>query len=432
MNILDSTKLAILGGKPIRTRPYPKHTTQLGDEEKREVIATLDDGELSGFSGWSGPRFLGGARVRQLEADLCVFFGVQYAVTFNSATSALHASLVAAGIGPGDEVIVSPYSMVASATCVLMCNAIPVFADVEPDMFCLDPASVEMNITAQTRAILTVNLFGQPSNLASLSRLADQYNLVLIEDNAQSPGSQYGSMLAGTVGEMGVLSFNYHKAIQCGEGGAIITNSDELADRCRLVRNHGEACVVDMGRGEMECQLGFNYRLTELQAAVAIPQLRKLNSLTAKRQELASILENGLNAFPFLRPPIVRNECTHVYYVYGMRYIESVLGVSRDIFFKALAAEGVSVGQGYVKPLYLLPIFQKRLPYTKGCPYTCGHYSGEVSYAEGICPNVEMLYSRELLTTEICRYPNNQDDMREFVLAVEKISDQSNSLKSLA
>jgi len=432
MNTLENSKLAILGGKPIRSKPYSPHTTQLDEAEKREVLATLDDGELSGFSGRSGPRFLGGKRVRQLETDIGEYFGVRYAVSFNSATSALHAVLAAAGIGPGDEVIVSPFSISASATSVFMCNAIPIFADVEPDLFCLDPVSVERNITPRTRAILTVNLFGQPSALNALSEIAARYNLVLIEDNAQSPGALFGSHYAGTIGKMGVLSFNYHKAIQCGEGGAVITNDDEVAQRCRLVRNHGEACVSDMGREEMENQLGFNFRLTELQAAVAIPQLKKLNGLVAIRQELASTLDRALKIFPFLKIPTIRRECTHVYYLYAMRYQEEILGISRSMYFRALAAEGISVSQGYMKPLYLLPIFQKKLPYTKGCPFTCGHYTGFASYEVGSCPTVEALYGHELLTTDICKYPNRVEDIVEFAQAIEKVADNASLLKRMA
>ena len=400
------------------------------EAERQMVLALLDDGELSGFSGRAGARFLGGEYVRRLEQDVCRIFGVRHAVSFNSATSALHGTIAAAGIGPGDEVITSPYSMSASASCVLMNNAVPVFADIDPATYCLDPLSVERRITPRTKAILTVNLFGHPSALPRLKRLAADRGLKLIEDNAQAAGATCEGRLAGTWGDMGVLSLNYHKAIQCGEGGLVITNDDELALRCQLIRNHGEAVAPDIERGDMENQLGWNYRLTELAAAVAIPQFGKLDRLVSIRRELSAELTGKLARFECLKLPTPAAGCTHTYYLYALQFDRKAAGISRGTFTAALKAEGIPVTEGYVKPIYLLPMYQKRLAYTKGCPFTCGHYDGVPDYTKGLCPVVEKMFEERLLITDVCKYPNTSSDVADVVAAIEKILEGTASLRT--
>ena len=424
---------ALLGGEPVRSTPYPKHTTNLNDEEKQEILDVIDDGELSGFSGRSGDRFLGGAKVKLLEADFAKYFKVKHAVSFNSATSALHGAIAAAGIGPGDEVITSPYTMSSSATAVLMNNAIPIFADIDPDTFNISPSSIEEKITDKTRAIMAVNIFGQPAELDKIKQIAIRHGLILIEDSAQSPGAFFNGELAGTIGEMGVFSLNYHKMIQCGEGGILITNDDTLALKAQLVRNHGELVVPDIeGLEDMDNQLGWNYRLTELQAAVAIPQLRKLKGFTDRRNDLAEYLTDQLKAFDFLATPLIHPEATHVYYVYAIKYDEEKLGIPRSIFAQALRAEGMVVGEGYMKPLYLNPVFQKKMAYTKGCPYSCAHYNSDIQYKKGLCPVTEDLYEKTLLTTEIIKYPNTETEVDEFISAVVKIADNAAELKAFS
>lgn len=439
---MKAKELALLGGKPVRSNPYPPHSTIIKDDdaEQKEILEVLASGHLSGFSARADERFfLGGEKVRKLEEEFCQRFGTRFAVTFNSATSALHAAVSAAEIGPGDEVITTPYSMTASASCILHQNAIPVFADIDRETFCIEPRSVEECVTPRTRAILVVNLFGQPAELEELNRIAQKHNLFLIEDNAQSPGALYHGKFAGTIGKMGIFSLNYWKTIQTGEGGVTVTNDEELANRLRLVRNHGEVIVQDLGRDDMVNMLGWNYRMTELEAAVGIPQLRKLDFFNQWRQKLASVLTGALKESDFLTPPTVRPYCTHVYYLYVLKFDETRIGVDRKTFVRALKAEGitdandVAVAEGYVKPLYLLPIYQKRLAYGhNGCPFTCQQYTGSINYRKGLCPVAERMYEKEVITTNICRYPNTEEDVLDFAKAVDKIAQNAGKLRAYA
>lgn len=430
-----SKTLAIFGGEPVRKEPYPVHTTMINATEEKEVLEVLRSGHLSGFSARPGDRFLGGPKVRQLEDDFARYFGVKYAITFNSATSALHGAVSAAGIGPGDEVIVPPTTMSATASSVLMQNAIPVFADIEDETFGLDLEAVEQAITSRTKAILTVNLFGHPSRLKELEDIAPKHNLLLIEDNAQSPGAQCNGRLAGTIGRMGIQSLNYHKGIQTGEGGVVLTNDKKIAEHLQLTRNHGEVVIGHMDKSEnldLINMLGWNYRLTEVQAAIGIPQLKKLDELNAIRIKLADLLSDGLREYDFLTTPLVRENCNHVYYLYPMRFHQEQIGISRDIFVKAMQAEGISLSQGYVKPIYLEPMYQRKLAYgSRGCPFRCPWYSGLTSYDQGLCPTAERLHFEEFIITDICKYPNGEKEIDEFVEAVKKIMDNIKALKEL-
>lgn len=427
-----ANKLALLGGEPVRKEPYPIHTTIIDDAEEKEVVEVLRGGHLSGFSARPGERFLGGPKVREMEGQFCNYFGTKYAVSLNSATSALHGAISAAKIGPGDEVITSPYTMSATASSILMQNAIPVFADIEDRSYGLDPLSVHERITERTRAILTVNLFGHPSRLKELKKFADKYNLVLIEDNAQSPGAIYEGKLSGTIGQMGILSLNYHKAIQTGEGGVVVTDDLKIAEHLQLVRNHGEVVIGKMVREDIVNVLGYNYRLTEVQAAIGIPQLKKLDYFNSVRQKLAELLTKGLQQFDFLTLPVVEKECTHVYYLYPVRFHEEKAGISRSVFIKAMRAEGISLNEGYMRPLYLEPIFQKKIAYgNKGCPFSCPFYGQNIRYEEGLCPTAERLYFKEMITTDICKYPNTEKEVDEFIAAVQKIEDNFSVFKKI-
>jgi dTDP-4-amino-4,6-dideoxygalactose transaminase len=424
---------ALLGGPAVRTKPYPSHSTMMGAAEEQEVLEVLRSGHLSGFSARPGERFLGGPKVQKLEADFAAYFGVKFAVSLNSATSALHAALAAAGIGPGDEVITSPTTMSATASSVLMTNAIPVFADIEDETYGLDPASVAARITPRTKSILTVNLFGHPSRLEDLEALARKHDLLLIEDNAQAPGAMVNGRRAGTMGVMGIQSLNYHKGIQTGEGGVVLTNDPGLSLRLQLIRNHGEVVVdrLENPPADLVNLLGWNYRLTELQAAVGIPQLTKLDRLNATRIGLADRLTQGLRQFDFLTPPVVRPGCTHVYYLYPLRYHADRLGLRRETFVAVMRAEGISLAAGYVRPIYLEPMYRQRLAYGRqGCPFTCPFYQGRVSYEPGLCPVAERLHFEEILTTDICKYPNTEQEVEEFVHAVRKVADNLTALKA--
>lgn len=422
-----SDALAVLGGEKVRKIPYPEHSTMINEREEKLVLEVLRSGHLSGFSARPGERFLGGPKVREFEEKFEARFGVRSAVTFNSATSALHAAVAAAGVGPGDEVIVPPTTMSATATAIVMQNGIPVFVDIENETYGLNPTLVEAAVTPRTKAILVVNLFGHPARLLEIKNIAVKHGLVLIEDNAQSPGAMCEGSLAGTIGEMGIQSLNYHKMIQTGEGGVVLTNDLGYSDHLELVRNHGEVVVGHLpGIEERDIVnvIGWNYRLTELQAAVGIPQFEKLDYLLNERIRLARMLTKVLRQFSFLTPPMERSGCSHVYYLYPIRFDREAAGFTRGQFVKAIQAEGISIGAGYVKPIYLEPMYQRKIAYgSRGCPFTCPLYEGSRDlYRKGICPTAEKLYFDELLTTDICKYPNSEREVEEFAEAVLKIT----------
>jgi len=425
------SKLALLGGKKVREKPFINNAI-IGEEERKRVNDVLDSGMLSGFIAKAGEYFSGGKCVKEFETLVREYFETKYAVSVNSATAALHIAVGACGIGPGDEVIVTPYSMCASATCIIMQNAVPVFVDIEEDTFCMNPKMIKEAITPRTKAILVVHLFGYPANMGEIIRIAREHNLYVIEDCAQAPGSSYNGKLVGTIGDIGIFSLNQHKTITCGEGGFAITDNENLALRMQLIRNHGEAIVGDMNVEEIENIVGFNYRMTELEAAVTIGQFKQLDTLNDYRIELAEYLTEKLSRFDGLILPKKDKENTHVYFVYPIRIKDEVTGTSRNAFVNALQAEGIPFGEGYVKPIYLEPLYQKRIAYGKdGCPFTCGLYKGEVNYKKGICPVSERLYEKELFLTSVCKYPHTEDDMDDVVKAFEKVFDNLKELKGL-
>ena len=261
------SKLAIHGGKPIREKPFPAYNT-IGQEEKEAVLRVLDSGILSKFIAARGNDFYGGIEVRSLEEEWASYFGVKHAISVNSCTSGIYAAVGAIAVEPGEEIIVSPYTMAASAAAPLIYNAIPVFADIEEDYFCLNPESIEERISERTRAIIVVDLFGQPYDADRINSLAERHGIYVIEDAAQAPGAQYKGRYGGTLGDIGVFSLNYHKHIHCGEGGIVVTDNDDLAEKVRLIRNHAEAVVEDRSRMDLVNMIGFNFRMTEIEAAI--------------------------------------------------------------------------------------------------------------------------------------------------------------------
>lgn len=416
-------KLAINGGSPVRSAPFPLYVT-IGEEEKRAVMEVLDSTVLSKFLGTWSPDFFGGPRVQKLEREWADYFGIRHAVSVNSATSGLYAAVGAAGVGPGDEVIVSPYTMTASATAALVYGGIPVFADIDPDTFCLSPASIRERITPRTRAIIVVDLFGHPAEMDEIMRIARQHGLVVIEDAAQAPGARYHGRNAGTLADLGVFSLNYHKTIHCGEGGVVVTNSDEYAGRLQLIRNHGEVVVQKKGVIDLVNMVGFNYRMTEIEAAIASEQLKKLETLVAPRIAAAEFLTGELAGLPGLTPPAVRPDVRHGYYIYVLKYDASVTGVPRAKFAAALRAEGVPVAEGYVEPIYLQPMYQQRIAFGKdGFPFTYPGYQGELNYAKGICPVTEHMHFEALLYGDYCHAAMTRQDLTDIANAFRKVAE---------
>lgn len=415
-------KLAIEGGTPVRSTPFPAYRT-IGSEEKAAVAEVMDSGVLSAFLGTWSPEFLGGPRVRKLEEEWSRHFGIAHAVSMNSATSGLFAALGAAGVGPGDEVIVSPYTMTASAVGPLIYNAIPVFADIDPDTFCLSAATIRARLTERTRAIVVVDIFGHPAPMDEIMALADGRGIVVIEDAAQAPGAMLGGRFAGTLGHIGVFSLNYHKHIHSGEGAVVVTGDSRLAERLQLIRNHAEVVLQKKGTADLNNMLGFNYRMTELEAAIASEQLRKLDRLVEERIGRADQLTGLLGAIPGIRPPLVAAGAKHAYYLYVMHYDRDQVGVDRAEFARALRGEGIPLAEGYVEPIYLQPLYQQRTLFGgTGSPWTDpANRGGEVSYDRGICPVVERMHFAEVIYTNAVHAQTTAADIADIAAALDKV-----------
>jgi perosamine synthetase len=416
---LSASRLALFGGPPSVSAPLPAHRS-LGAEEEAAALRVVRSGTLSAFYGSVGPNFLGGREVRGLEAAWSERFAIPFSVSMNSATSGLIAAVGACAVGPGDEVIVPPFTMSASATCVRVWGATPVFADVRRDTFTLDPASVAARITERTRCIVAVNLFGQSADVDELLALARPRGIRVVEDNAQAPGALYKGRPAGTAADIGVFSLNGHKTIQVGEGGVCCTGDEDLARRLQLIRNHGESVVREMGGvSRPEQILGFNFRMGEIEAAMAVEQLRKLDALNAPRVRIAEALDARLHGLPGLAVPAVGRERTHVYYVYALTVDPAVAGVSRRALVRALLAEGVECFEGYCRPLYLEPLYQGDWPGKDGRVY-----------GPGLCPVSERLFE-ETLFFHALLHPGIEPHVGAIAEAFHKVWDARAELSSI-
>ena len=422
--------LALLGGKKIRDEGFAPQQ-DFGDEEKRLVMEVLDSKILSGFLASPGEKFMGGEKVRALEAMFKDHYGARHALAVNSATAGLHCAVAAINVNPGDEVLVTPYSMCASATAIVMHNAIPIFVDIDEDDFCMDPEEIKKAITPRTKAIIAVHLFGYPAQMDKIMRIARDNGLKVIEDAAQAHDCHYEGSYAGTIGDIGVFSFNQNKTISTGEGGMILTNDDELARRISLIRNHGEVVVEQYPVQTIAGIIGYNYRMTELEAAVGIAQFKKIGKLTSHRVGLANYLTSRLKKLaPVITTPKVRQSLEHVYFVYPMKFNAKEAGIDRNKFAEAVRAEGVPLFTGYVRPIYFEPMYQQLLAYGDGgFPFRGPHITRQISYPKGTAPVCERMHFQELMTTPICHYPLNEADIDDFVAALEKVLDNRQELK---
>lgn len=381
-------KLAISGGPKVRTRLFPNQDT-FTTEEKDAVLRVFANGRPSGYRANKGFHFYGGTEVQAFEKEFAetICFDLDHvAIACNSATSGLFIACAAIDLKQGDEVIVTPYSMTCSATIPAWFGAKPIFADVEAEYFCIDPNSIADKITKKTKAIIAVDLFGQPCNYSAIKQIIRYaearygHKIYLVTDTAQAPGASYTAVNfkgeaekaqpAGAIGDLGVFSFNFGKHMTCGEGGMILVSDPELAMRCRLIMNHAESVVNDHKEDNFFIKtykdlLGLNLRMTEFQAAIAREQLKKLNSNINTRIHNVNFLNKMLSEIPVIKLAQIREHCKHSYYVSAYLWDEDSAGIHRDEFIEAVSAElmpregrdgeGVQIGCGYIRPINLMP-----------------------------------------------------------------------------
>ena len=407
-------ELAINGGPKACEREWPTWPVW-GEEERRALLGVLESGEW-----WYGEK------VRQFEAAFARFQSARYGVTCSSGTAALEAALLALGIGAGDEVVVPPYTFVATASAVLRINAIPIFADIQPHTLCIDPDDVERKISERTRAIMPVHLAGYVADMDRLSELARAHDLFIIEDACHSWGSQWRGKGTGALGTCGAFSFQATKNISSAEGGIILTDDEALAETCRSYTN--------CGRGKdrpwyQHFVLGGNLRMTEFQGALLLAQLGRLEEQTLRRQANAEILDDGLGAVAGIRTLKGDSRMTRRgYHMYCFRLDLSVLGTTRERFLEALRAEGVPSVAGYPYPLYRNPLFERRGEGPKFCPVSCPYYARELDYTKVACPVCE----------EVCRdtcwimHANllaDETAMHDIVAAIAKVCQNVGELR---
>jgi perosamine synthetase len=444
---------AILGGTPVRTKPFVVGP-MVGVEEEDLIIEAVRKHNFSRYVGASSPdiettlrmtsaeaasiradwHFLGGENVRLFGAAFAQYFGSKYAIPINSATSGLSAALAAAGVGPGDEVIVPAISFSATGSAVLLFNAIPVFVDVDPRTFCLSPAAVEAAISPRTKAILPVHLLGNACDMDSLMAIARRHRLAVIEDCAQGPGVKYRGRYVGTIGSAGVFSFQQSKNIMTGEGGMVLTDDPEIARKVRLILNHGETVLDDRHTDdEIANVIGCNFRMTELVAAVGRAQLPRLATVNEWRMRNYRILVDAVFDLPWLTPPHVPAEVDYVCHALAFLYDAKGAGCPRDVFAAAIRAEGVPVGTGYVRTMYESPTFLRRVALGKdGWPWTAGPSPSPVRYQRGQCPVAESLLADQFIWIYHVAHPSTKDDMLDVANAFHKVASHLPEIASRA
>ena len=420
--------LAILGGTPVRTAPFSSQP-HIGETEKKYVTECLNEKMFSRFIGSPVPGYreqlalnsreaansqdfwsvLGGKYVRLFEAEFAKKHDVNYAISMNSATSCLTAALIACGIQPGDEVVTTALSFTATATSISLMGGKAVCTDVSPDTYCMDMKSLEKAVTEKTKAIIPVHLLGNAGNIAEIKTFCEDRNIILIEDSAQALRSKKNNIYLGSIGSIGVFSFQESKNIMTGEGGMAITNDPELAYRLRLIRNHGEALVDETDAPErIKAALGYNYRLPEILAAIGYAQAQKIEYLNNVRKDNFKYLEGGLSSFSFLKLQQITNDPGQFFpYCVGMRFDATDFGVSRDLFAIALRAEGIPVSTGFPRLMNENLIYESEIK----------------------TPIAHKLNYEEYLAFFLVGQPNNQSDMQDIINAFEKLSTYRDELK---
>ena len=372
---------------------YGKQTIE--DDDIKAVVDTL-----------KSPLITCGPKVDELEKELCEYTGARYAVAVSNGTAALHCACIAAGIGSGDEVITTPMTFAASANCALYCGARPVFADINPETYNIDPDSIRKCITSRTKAIIAVDFTGQVVEADEIRKICDEYGLLFIEDAAHSIGSSYNGTKVGNIADITTFSFHPVKTITGGEGGAVLTNDENLYNKISLAHTHGithdEAMMKDLPHEGMwyyeQISLGYNYRMTDFQAALLISQLGKLERFKKRRKEIVDYYDSELKNVDgiIIQKEIEQSDtCRHLYII---RLDENVLSCTRREFFDEMGSRGVQPQVHYV-PVYWFPYYQK------------------LGYKKGLCPNAEEVYKGIM---SIPLYPSLTEEEKEYVVDVIK------------
>ncbi len=397
-------KLAVDGGNPVRTSPWPSWPV-FGREEEEIILDVLRSGQW-----WA----VGGRRVPEFESAFAAMQDAKHAVAVTNGTAAIEIALRALGIGCGDEVIVPPYTFIATASSVLAVGATPVFADIEPTNLNLDPAAAEAAITERTKAIIPVHIAGCPADMDGILALAAKHHLIVIEDAAQAHAAEWRGRKVGALGDCGTFSFQASKNLNAGEGGCIVTNKEDVADKCWSVHNVGR---TRSGKWYEHHVLGGNFRMTEWQAGILLAQLSRLPEQTERRTSNALRLTALLDQIPGIRtlPPDER-VTRHAYHLYVFRYDSSEFGGrSRGDFLKAMGAEGVPVSAGYV-PLYKEIVFQRK---TAGVGSWC-KAGRHVDYSRVACPVCEQVCDDAVWLFQTMLL-GDAADMDDIASAIEKI-----------
>lgn len=391
-------KPAICGGTPVRdTKIFYGHQ-YIDDDDIRAVVDVMKSDYLT-----CGPK------ITELEQKLCRVTGAKYAVACSNGTAALHIAALAAGVQPGDEVITTPITFAASANCALYCGARPVFADINEETYNIDPACVEALTTKRTRAVVAVDYTGQSVELDRLLAHCHKNKIVLIEDGAHVIGTRYNGRFNGSIADMTTLSFHPVKTVTCGEGGAVLTNSEAFYRKLLLYRAHGitrdEAQMEHEADGSWyyeQIALGYNYRMTDMQAALLISQLDKLPAFSKRRKEIVKAYNEAFSKLPQLvvQKEIPESDTTR--HLYILRLNPDRLRIGRKEFFDALNAENVCCNVHYI-PTYYFPYYEK------------------LGYQRGLCPKAEKLYE-EIISLPLY-YAMSDQDVQDVIEAVTKIAE---------
>ena len=410
-----TSTLAIFGGEKARKRPFPTWPI-FGREEEQRLLATLRSGK------WGK---LHGPEVAEFERRFAALHGCKHGIGVVNGTVSLRIALMAAGIRAGDEVIVPPYTFLATATAVVEANAVPVFADVELDTFNLDPKAVAAAITPRTRAIMPVHIAGQPADMKGIMRLARRHKLVVIEDAAHAHAALFDGRPVGSLGHIGSFSFQSSKNLTSGEGGIIVTSDDALAEASRSIHNCGRRSG---GIWYEHHVISGNYRLGEFQGAVLNCQLARLEEQTKLRDRNGGRLARRLSAIPGLYPQRRTPECTrHSYHLFLLRINAAEFGAPRQAVLEAVEAEGIPICGGYALPLYRQPLFLNKAfgPYLAGA-------ADRLDYGKVCCPNCEKICFEQGAWLEQSLFLGAQGDMDNIAGAFEKVYENRAALAARA